>query len=99
MSDCDGYSSSNGDEGLECDVDRMETEEDSDAAEDSELTLEIFIILAVDEELVVVNIGAGGKGNIVFEEDLEANCAGGGEDIDKDPDDAEEFSDKVTLFT
>ena len=59
-------------------MDRIEIDEDSEAAEDSELTLEIFIILAVDEELVVVNIGAGGKGNIVFEEDLEANCAGGG---------------------
>ena len=74
-------------------MDRIEIDEDSEAAEDSELTLEIFIILAVDEELVVVNIGAGGKGNIVFEE------AGGGDDIDKDPDDAEEFSDNVTLFT
>ena len=81
-------------------MDRTETEEDSDAAEDSELTLEIFIILAVEDELVVVNIGAGGKGNIVFEEDFEeANCAGGGDDIDKEPDDADEFSDNVTHLT
>ena len=81
-------------------MDRTETDEDSDAAEDSELTLEIFIILAVEDELVVVNIGAGGKGNIVFEEDFEeAICAGGGDDIDKEPDEVEEFSDNVTHLT
>lgn len=79
---------------MEWEVDLTETEEASEAAELSELTLEIFIMLAFElEELGPVNTGAGGKGNIV----LEILEVIGGDTDSNDRDD--KFSDNVTLLT
>ena len=77
---------------MEWDVDRIETEEASDGAELSELTLEMFIMFAFElEELGPVNTGAGGKGNIV----LEILDVGGETDSNVRDD---KFSDNVTLL-
>ena len=67
-------------------------------ASSSELALEILIILASgleieDEELNLLNTGAGGKGNIVFE-----IFAVGGETGRESNDLGDEFSDSVTLW-
>ena len=79
---------------MEWEVDLTETEEASEAAELSELTLEIFIMFAFElEELGPVNTGAGGKGNIV----LEIFEVIGGDTDSNDRDD--KFSDNVTLLT
>ena len=79
---------------MEWEVDLTETEEASEAAELSELTLEIFIMFAFElEELGPVNTGAGGKGNIV----LEILEVIGGDTDSNDRDD--KFSDNVTPLT
>jgi len=84
------YSSSKGDEGLDLEVDLMETDEVSDAAEDSELTLEMLMMLALVDPGAVVKTGAGGNGNIV---NVFGACVGGDDELLD-----EEFSDKVTFF-
>ena len=79
---------------MEWEVDLTETEEASEAAELSELTLEIFIMFAFElEELGPVNTGAGGKGNIVLEilEVIGGDTDSNGRD--------DKFSDNVTLLT
>ena len=87
-------SSNRGDEGFEWEVDLIDTEELSDA--DSELTLEIFIILALEEELgtTVARTGAGGNGNIVFEDFVDMGDA----DLEDTVEEEFEFSFSVTLL-
>ena len=79
---------------MEWEVDRTETEEASEAAELSELTLEIFIMFAFElDELGPVNTGAGGKWNIVLEIlEVVRGDTDSSDFVDK-------FSDKVTLLT